>query len=95
VLELSQFLNLHIKILPMDATVPATRRSRKSTGAFGRETVDKENATFDVGSNSLAGNKKKSRSKSIGPGGLDGLKQGHGNRRAVCTQAHHFLSGIH
>lgn len=44
--------------------------------------MDKENATVDVAS-TLAANRKKSRSKSMGPGGLDGLKHGNGNRRAV------------
>lgn len=31
----------------------------------------------------MAGTRKKSRSKSMGPGGLDALKMGNGNRRAV------------
>ncbi|PWI73417.1 chromosome segregation protein [Purpureocillium lilacinum] len=68
---------------PTEATIPATRRTRKSIGAHTdiRKAMDKENATVDVGS-SLAANRKKSRSKSMGPGGLDALKQGHGNRRA-------------
>ncbi|RYP41850.1 hypothetical protein DL767_000679 [Monosporascus sp. MG133] len=44
--------------------------------------MEKENITVDVAS-SLAGNggRKKSRSKSMGPGGLDVLKSGSGNRR--------------
>jgi kinetochore protein Spc7/SPC105 len=69
-----------------DVTVPATRRARKSLGAAtdSRKTADKENATLDMGS-SLAPRRKNSRSKSLGPGGLDALKQGTGNRRAVCT----------
>jgi hypothetical protein len=48
--------------------------------------MDKENITVDVAS-SLAGNggRKKSRSKSMGPGGLDVLKSGTGNRRVVCS----------
>ena len=67
----------------MDATLPATRRSRKSTtGLSPRKAMDKENATVDVAS-TLAANRKKSRSKSIGPGGLDVLKSGTGNRRVV------------
>jgi kinetochore protein Spc7/SPC105 len=69
----------------MDATVPATRRSlRRSVGGQSpsRKATDKENATVDVGS-TLAANRKKSRSKSMGPGGLDILKQGNGNRRVV------------
>ncbi|KAF3005504.1 hypothetical protein E8E14_000690 [Neopestalotiopsis sp. 37M] len=67
----------------MDATVPSTRRSRKSTGQSPvRKKMDKENITVDVAS-SLAGNggRKKSRSKSMGPGGLDALKPSTGNRR--------------
>ncbi|KAI2622569.1 Spc7-domain-containing protein [Hypoxylon sp. NC1633] len=66
-----------------DATVPSARRPRKSTGHSPvRKRMDKENITVDVAS-SLAGNggRKRSRSKSIGPGGLDGLKPGFGNRR--------------
>ncbi|KAL8730844.1 MAG: hypothetical protein Q9166_003771 [cf. Caloplaca sp. 2 TL-2023] len=52
------------------------------------ETVNKENVTFD--STTLVATPKevikKSRSKSIGPGGLDALKEGTGNRR-VATAA--------
>lgn len=71
---------------PGEATLPATRRTRKSIGAHTdvRKAMDKENATTDLGS-TLAANRKKSRSKSLGPGGLDALKQSTGNRRAVCT----------
>ncbi|KAI9826724.1 MAG: hypothetical protein M1819_007269 [Sarea resinae] len=52
------------------------------------EDVDKENATADLGAlkgstKKTAKAKSKSRSKSIGPGGLDGLKEGAGNRRAL------------
>lgn len=72
-----------------DATLPATRRSRKSIS--GRlpsgKTGDKENATVDIGS-SMAASRKKSRSKSMGPGGLDVLKSGAGNRRVVCGFLH-------
>ncbi|KAK2009043.1 Spc7 kinetochore protein [Colletotrichum eremochloae] len=66
-----------------DATLPSTRRTRRSIGATSssRKNGDKENATIDVGS-SLAESRKKSRSKSIGPGGLDALKNANGNRRA-------------
>ncbi|KAK4201813.1 putative kinetochore protein spc7 [Triangularia verruculosa] len=59
-----------------DATMPATRRSRKSIGGGSRE-----NATLDVGS-AMGATRKKSRSKSLGPGSLDILKTGNGNRRA-------------
>ncbi|KAI1174057.1 hypothetical protein F4777DRAFT_555512, partial [Nemania sp. FL0916] len=68
---------------PADVTVPSTRRSRKSTNhSPARKKMDKENITVDLAS-SLAGNagRKKSRSKSMGPGGLDVLKSGSGNRR--------------
>ncbi|OHE96658.1 Spc7 kinetochore protein [Colletotrichum orchidophilum] len=66
-----------------DAALPSTRRTRKSIGATtsSRKNGDKENATIDVGS-TLAESRKKSRSKSIGPGGLDALKSANGNRRA-------------
>ncbi|KAI0405914.1 hypothetical protein F4802DRAFT_561200 [Xylaria palmicola] len=66
-----------------DMTLPSTRRPRKSTGHSPvRKRMDKENITVDLAS-SLAGNagRKKSRSKSIGPGGLDILKSASGNRR--------------
>ena len=71
-----------------DRTLPATRRTRKSLGsqAESRKAADKENATVDIGS-TLAENRKKSRSKSIGPGGLDALKAGSGNRRVVSIVA--------
>lgn len=70
-----------------DATVPATRRLRKSIGGqiSSAKATEKENVTLDLGSSSLAANRKKSRSKSIGPGGLDVLKNANGNRRAVCA----------
>ncbi|KAL7926826.1 hypothetical protein ACQKWADRAFT_308784 [Trichoderma austrokoningii] len=64
---------------PGEATLPATRRFRKSIGVH-TELSRKENNTIDVGG-SLAASRK-SRSKSIGPGGLDALRQGTGNRRA-------------
>lgn len=56
--------------------------------------MDQENATTDIGV--LAGAKrnassvkdaKKLRSKSIGPGGLDALRDATGNRRKVFTAA--------
>jgi kinetochore protein Spc7/SPC105 len=69
---------------PGDATLPATRRTRRSIGAHTdvNKAFGKENATTDVTS-SLAANRKKSRSKSLGPGGLDALMKTNGNRRAV------------
>lgn len=68
-----------------EVTIPATWRARRSIGADfnANRAMEKENATVDVGA-TLAASRKKSRSKSIGPGGLDALKQGSGNRRAVC-----------
>jgi kinetochore protein Spc7/SPC105 len=48
--------------------------------------LDKENATADIsaGINSKQAVKdKKSRSKSLGPGGLDALQNSNGNRRKV------------
>jgi hypothetical protein len=69
-----------------DLTVPATRRPRKSTGQSpARKRMEKENITIDVASTSAGtASRKKSRSKSMGPGGVDVLKAGHGNRRVVC-----------
>ncbi|KAK3362163.1 hypothetical protein B0T24DRAFT_641337 [Lasiosphaeria ovina] len=67
-----------------EATLPATRRARKSIGGRSptRKSADRENATVDLGSAMAAASRKKSsRSKSMGPGGLDILKQGAGNRR--------------
>lgn len=64
-----------------DTTLPSTRRTRRSTSA-----MDKDNATVDLSAGTtLAENRKKSksRSKSMGPGGLDALKAGSGNRRVV------------
>lgn len=75
-----------------ELTLPASRpRSRKSLAHIPSSMVDQENMTTDIGS--LSGAKKllptektfkKSRSKSIGPGGLDALKDTTGNRRKVC-----------
>lgn len=75
-------------------TLPATRpRSRKSLGHVpSSQTMDQENMTADMGS--LATGKRapiekpsrKSRSKSIGPGGLDALKDTNGNRRKVWSR---------
>ncbi|KAI0146106.1 Spc7-domain-containing protein [Xylariaceae sp. FL1272] len=66
-----------------NTTIPPTRRPRKSTGHSPvRKKMEKENITVDLAS-SMAGNasRKKSRSKSMGPGGLDVLRSGTGNRR--------------
>lgn len=79
-----------------EVTLPATRpRSRKSLAHIPSSIADQENVTADIGS--LAGGKKpvpiekaskKSRSKSIGPGGLDALKDTSGNRRKVWLHGH-------
>ncbi|CZT44728.1 related to spindle pole body protein [Rhynchosporium secalis] len=72
-----------------EVTLPATRpKSRKSLAHIpSSQYIDQENMTMDVGA---LGEKKaipferpakKSRSKSIGPGGLDALKDTTGNRR--------------
>src|ERR1700722_12275638 len=76
-----------------EATLPATRpKSRKSMAhSPSADSMDKENMTADIGvlggieKRAALGERpsKKSRSKSIGPGGLDVLKDGRGNRRKV------------
>lgn len=76
-----------------DMTLPAARpKSRKSLAHVpSSTTMDKENMTADIGA-MVGSNKrapvtgkaaKKSRSKSIGPGGLDALMSSSGNRRKV------------
>lgn len=77
-----------------EVTLPASRtKSRKSLAHIPSSAMDQENMTTDFGA--LAAGKKaapiekpakKSRSKSIGPGGLDALKDTTGNRRKVCSQ---------
>lgn len=67
----------------------ARLRSRRSIAHVPRSrmtSLDKENATaeIDAGVNSKQAVKdKKSRSKSLGPGGLDALQNSNGNRRKV------------
>lgn len=57
------------------STQPDARRKRKSLGAvMSSKPMEKDNLR-----------RKGSRSKSIGPGGLDALQQTSGNRRAVCA----------
>jgi len=69
-------------------------RSRRSIAHIPRSKMmsglDKENATADIGAVPPFGNNakaptkdKKSRSKSLGPGGLDALQNSNGNRRKV------------
>lgn len=69
----------------------AALHSRKSIAhiPFLDVNIDKENLTVDATAplSSIAQAEfisKKPRSKSIGPGGLDALKEGLGNRRQVC-----------
>ena len=70
-----------------EVTLPATRpKSRKTLAHIpSSQEMDQENMTVDIGA--LVGAKKaaskKLRSKSIGPGGLDALKDTTGNRRKV------------
>ncbi|KAH7327069.1 putative kinetochore protein spc7 [Rhexocercosporidium sp. MPI-PUGE-AT-0058] len=80
-----------------EVTLPATRpKSRKSLAHIpSSQSMDQENMTADIGA--LAGKKavpiekpsRKSRSKSIGPGGLDALKDTTGNRRKSLAAAPH------
>ena len=65
-------------------------RSRMTSG------LDKENATTEIGAAQPFSNNtksamkdKKSRSKSLGPGGLDALQNSNGNRRQVAINRHH------
>lgn len=69
-------------------------RSRRSIAHVPRSKMtsglDKENATTDIGAvapfdrnTKPAMKDKKSRSKSLGPGGLDALQNSNGNRRKV------------
>jgi kinetochore protein Spc7/SPC105 len=56
------------------------RRVRRSLGVVARPL---DTASPDLTVPSMVASRKKSRSKSIGPGGLDALKQSNGNRRQV------------
>ncbi len=80
-----------------DMTLPAAKpRSRKSLSAVpSANNMNKENMTTDLGAlmgaskrNELSGHRpvKKSRSRSIGPGGFDALKESTGNARNVCVR---------
>lgn len=76
-----------------DMTLPAAKpRSRKSIGAVpSANAINRDNMTTDLGSmmnghkRNVLGDRpsKKSRSRSIGPGGLDALKESTGNKRKV------------
>lgn len=71
-------------------------RSRRSIAHVPRSKAqlrpEQDNSTTDVGAiksqeanTKLAGKDKKSRSKSLGPGGLDALQTSNGNRRKVSS----------
>ena len=83
---------------------PRTRQSISNISDLAGAGVedDKENATLDL-SNLLSSRNaaktiskaaKKSRSKSMGPGGLEALKETSGNRRKVGFALSHMLSRI-
>ena len=70
-----------------EATLPAAHRP-KSRKSLSELPVDKENLTAELGALTRKRAQaekpaKKMRSKSIGPGGLDALKDTTGNRRKV------------
>ena len=52
-----------------------------------KKRAEKDNATVDIGA--MGAGRKKMRSKSMGPGSLDLLKSGNGNRRAVRPPTQH------
>lgn len=65
-----------------DVTLPQSRIPRKSIGggSLTKKRAEKDNVTVDIGA--MGAGHKKMRSKSMGPGSLDILKSGNGNRRA-------------
>lgn len=72
---------------------PRMRQARKSiahlpTTELGgnKENLTADSAAFSANAGQLKEKVKKSRSKSIGPGGLDALKEGAGNKREVRQQ---------
>lgn len=78
---------------PAEATLPATRKKSRKSIAHLPSAENKENMTADVGelagknAFTSGGRPKKSRSKSIGPGGLDTLTDTALNRRKVFASA--------
>ncbi|GKZ69139.1 hypothetical protein AnigIFM50267_004326 [Aspergillus niger] len=77
-----------------DSAGSSRPRSRRSIAHVPRSqltsTLDKENATTNISSSQPIGERpklsakdKKSRSKSLGPGGLDALQDSNGNRRKI------------
>ena len=83
---------------------PRMRQARKSMSHLPSPDItgDKENATLDTGELSALTIKskqtaKKSRSKSLGPGGIDALKEGTGNNGKVdncAAKAHHLFADV-
>lgn len=77
----------------MDITLPAARRpkSRQSIAALPRSDDLKENATDIISSSQRPKSsgpqveKQKTRGKSLGPGGLEALKETTGNASQVCA----------
>ncbi|GKZ17574.1 hypothetical protein AbraIFM66951_004330 [Aspergillus brasiliensis] len=81
-----------------DSAGSSRPRSRRSIAHVPRSqltsTLDKENATTNISSSQPIGERpklsakdKKSRSKSLGPGGLDALQDSNGNRRKIIRVA--------
>ena len=66
---------------------PSGRRARKSIAYLpSSRATDKENNTLqglESKEHSQSGNKRKTRSKSLGPGGLEALGESSGNRQKV------------
>lgn len=81
---------------------PRMRQARKSLAHLPSmdPSENQENATIDAASFSAIAaktrqNAKKSRSKSLGPGGLDALKEGTGNRGRVSLLRSHYEANRH
>ena len=72
-------------------------RSRKSISHLPSQELggDKENINKDIGVFAKASkSSRKGRSKSIGPGGIDALQEGSGNRQKVSSQGKYFQDGL-
>lgn len=88
---------------PAEATLPVTRKKSRKSIAHLPSAENKENMTADVGDLASRGKNaftpggrpKKSRSKSIGPGGLDALSDTPGNRRKVLLLSYMLLGNIY
>jgi kinetochore protein Spc7/SPC105 len=85
----------------MDATLPKTSRPKRKSIAHqpssATNSKNQDNATADIAAlqraESIKAAKKKLRGKSLGPGGLEALKEVTGNAMKVClcasTREHH------